>query len=293
MRRAVRKVGNQITLPGFRKGKAPRAMIEQMYGPEVFLEEANRFLMTDLYRQALEQEDLVPVGDPRSISARTSHSRSRSSFRSIPRSTWRAISDVRIEPIDAAVDDAAVDEVVESLRKSHSPWVDPQGEGLQVGAGLELTPKSRLSPRRRPGHDRLHRPGGRGERRGAGRGCGLRPRRERAPGADRGCHQGAARRGVDRVLGAVRGGRREHRRIAARQDLSYTVTLKGLKERDLLPLDDDFAKTAGDVDTLDELRSESARGAAPGANARGAARGAGPDHRARSRRARRSSFPRR
>ena len=64
MRRAVRKVGNQITLPGFRKGKAPKAMIEQMYGPEVFLEEANRFLMSDLYRQALEREDLVPVGDP-------------------------------------------------------------------------------------------------------------------------------------------------------------------------------------------------------------------------------------
>jgi trigger factor len=37
--------------------------------------------------------------------------------------------------------------------------------------------------------------------------------------------------------------------------LNYSVTLKGLKERDLLPLDDDFAKTAGDVDTLDELRS--------------------------------------
>ena len=37
--------------------------------------------------------------------------------------------------------------------------------------------------------------------------------------------------------------------------LSYSVTLKGLKERDLIPLDDDFAKTVGDVDTLDELRS--------------------------------------
>jgi trigger factor len=37
--------------------------------------------------------------------------------------------------------------------------------------------------------------------------------------------------------------------------LSYSVTLKGLKERDSLPLDDDFAKTVGDVDTLDDLRS--------------------------------------
>ena len=60
----MRKVGNQITLPGFRKGKAPRAMIEQVYGPEVFPEEANRELMTDLYRQALEREELVPVGEP-------------------------------------------------------------------------------------------------------------------------------------------------------------------------------------------------------------------------------------
>ena len=36
--------------------------------------------------------------------------------------------------------------------------------------------------------------------------------------------------------------------------LNYAVTLKGLKERDLLPLDDNLAKTVGDVDTLEELR---------------------------------------
>jgi trigger factor len=40
------------------------------------------------------------------------------------------------------------------------------------------------------------------------------------------------------------------------KSLSYSVTLKGLKERDLLPLDDDFAKTVGDADTLAELRDE-------------------------------------
>jgi trigger factor len=38
--------------------------------------------------------------------------------------------------------------------------------------------------------------------------------------------------------------------------LAYSVALKGLKERDLLPLDDDFAKTVGDVDTIEELRRE-------------------------------------
>ena len=54
MDRAARKVGNQVTLPGFRKGKAPRAMIERVYGPDVFTEEANRYLLSDLYRQAIE-----------------------------------------------------------------------------------------------------------------------------------------------------------------------------------------------------------------------------------------------
>src|SRR3954452_20326094 len=67
MKRAVRTVGNQITVPGFRKGKAPRVMIEQLYGPDVFTEEANQILMTDLYRQALEKEDIVPVGDPEKV----------------------------------------------------------------------------------------------------------------------------------------------------------------------------------------------------------------------------------
>jgi trigger factor len=144
MRRAVRKVGNQITLPGFRRGKAPRVMIEQAYGPEVFAEEANRFLMTDLYRQALEQEDIVPVGDPEVDIASTdplSFTVIVPVFPEIDPGDYQA---VRIDPIDAAVDDDAVDELVEALRKAHSPWVDPESEGLEVGAGLELTPKRRL-----------------------------------------------------------------------------------------------------------------------------------------------------
>ena len=60
MKRAVRTVGNQITVPGFRKGKAPRVMIEQLYGPDVFTEEANQILMTDLYRKALETRGRRP-----------------------------------------------------------------------------------------------------------------------------------------------------------------------------------------------------------------------------------------
>ena len=62
--KAARKVSRDIVLPGYRKGKVPRHMIERMYGREVFLEEAGRLIMDDLYRKALEQEDLTPVGSP-------------------------------------------------------------------------------------------------------------------------------------------------------------------------------------------------------------------------------------
>jgi trigger factor len=255
MRRAVRKVGNQITLPGFRKGKAPKAMIEQMYGPEVFLEEANRFLMSDLYRQALEREDLVPVGDP-SVDISSNEPLSFTVVVPVyPEIEPGAYQDVRIEPIDATVDDAAVDQLVEELRKSHSPWTDPQGEGLQVGAGLELTPKSRL-PRdgdqvtidytvqeeganvEEPVVDAVFVLGESGL---------LEPIEDSIKGLRVGETTGFSvpfAENDESIDESVRG-----------KTLSYSVTLKGLKERDLIPLDDDFAKTVGDVDTLEELRS--------------------------------------
>ena len=100
--------------------------------------------MSDLYRQALEREDLVPVGDP-SVDISSSEPLSFTVVVPVyPEIDPGAYQDVRIEPIDAAVDDAAVDELVETLRKSHSPWIDPQAEGCRWERVSELTPKSRL-----------------------------------------------------------------------------------------------------------------------------------------------------
>lgn len=62
--RAYRKVVNQVRLPGFRPGKAPRLVIERMLGREVLVEQADRDLLDPLYQQALEQQDLNPVGEP-------------------------------------------------------------------------------------------------------------------------------------------------------------------------------------------------------------------------------------
>ena len=64
---AYSKNKHYFDLPGFRKGKAPRKMIEQMYGREVFHEDAVSIILPDAYEQALEQYDLEPVYKPEEI----------------------------------------------------------------------------------------------------------------------------------------------------------------------------------------------------------------------------------
>ncbi len=58
---AYMKEKNKISIPGFRKGKVPRAMIEKMYGAAVFYEEAANILIQDNYAAAMEEskEDIV------------------------------------------------------------------------------------------------------------------------------------------------------------------------------------------------------------------------------------------
>ena len=57
MQQAYLKNRNRIQIQGFRKGKAPRFMIEKMYGPEVFYEDAANSLIPDAYQKALDCEE--------------------------------------------------------------------------------------------------------------------------------------------------------------------------------------------------------------------------------------------
>ena len=64
MQNAYQKAKGRITLPGFRKGKAPRKMIEQMYGKGIFLEDAANALIPEHYSKAVEECDLEIVSQP-------------------------------------------------------------------------------------------------------------------------------------------------------------------------------------------------------------------------------------
>ena len=64
MQNAYLKARGKIFIPGFRKGKAPRKMIEQMYGKGIFLEDAANALIPEHYSKALEECDLEIVSQP-------------------------------------------------------------------------------------------------------------------------------------------------------------------------------------------------------------------------------------
>ena len=61
LQNAFLKNKNKISIPGFRKGKVPRQMVEKMYGPEIFYEDAANELIPDAYEKAVEEcgEDIV------------------------------------------------------------------------------------------------------------------------------------------------------------------------------------------------------------------------------------------
>ncbi len=256
MDRAARKVAGQVNVPGFRPGKAPRAMIERLYGRGIFLEEAHKDLMEDLYRRALKQEEMVPVGDPHVDIVAVEPLAFRVTVPVYPTVDPGPYRDVRAEPAEAGIDEAAVDEVLERMRRSQSPWVDPPSEGMELGPDKVLVPKQR-TPRE-------------GDQVTIDLRVMERDQPFQEPVEDAVFVLGESNL-FDRLreeIEQLRVGETARFTIAFAEDdetvnpeirgrtLDYTVTLKGLKERDLLPLDDDFAQTVAETETLEQLRRD-------------------------------------
>jgi trigger factor len=240
MDRAVRKVSREVNVPGFRRGKAPRHIIERLFGRELFLEEAHKEIMDKLYRQALDQESLVPVGPPQVDVVVEEPLGFRVLVPVFPTVDPGPYREVRVEPIDATVDDAAVEDVVERLRKNQSPWIDPEEprtprEGDQVTVdivtlvGEEPFQDSIEDAVYVLGETNLLDP--------------LRELIETLQVGESGTTTIDFAEDDEKVNESVRG-----------KSLTYQIALKALKERDLLVLDDDFAQSFGEAETLEELR---------------------------------------
>lgn len=65
LQKAYQKQKNRINVPGFRKGKVPRQLIEKMYGPEIFYDDAANALIPDAYAKAFDESELDIVSQPK------------------------------------------------------------------------------------------------------------------------------------------------------------------------------------------------------------------------------------
>lgn len=242
MDKAYRKVSREIQIPGFRKGKAPRHVIERMYGREIFIEEAHRGLMDDLYRQALKEADVTPVGDPDVEFVTAEPLEFKVTLPIYPTADPGDYTSVRAEPRDASIDESQVDDVIERVRKSSSPWVDPAeprkpAEGDQVTVDLTLTGEDG-EPFQDPIEDAVF---------VLGESQLFEPLRTAIEELNVG-------ESTDVTMVFEEDDEAAAERLRGKA-ITYGVTLKSVKQRELLPLDDEFAKTYAEEESLESLRT--------------------------------------
>lgn len=237
--RAFRRINQQVAIPGFRPGRAPRALVERRLGREVIVHEAHHELMDQLYRKALEQEELVPVSEPVVEVYQDEPLAFRVEVQVYPRVELNDYRSVRVEPREVSVTDEEVDQVLEDLRKSQSVWVEP-GQPRHPTTGDQVTIDLQAFEGEEPFQSPLEGvPFVLGE-------SSLFPQIEEAirnllPGESAEFDIAFAE-DDERVNPDLRG-----------KTLHYKVTLREVKERELPELDDEFARSVGDFQSLDEL----------------------------------------
>lgn len=133
---AYRKNKNKISIPGFRKGKATRRMIEQMYGKEVFYEDAANALIPDAYEKALDEctEDIVSApkievtqieaGKPFIFTAEVALK---------PEVTLGTYKGVKVDKIEVKVTDEEIDAEIDKERESNARTITIEDRAVKDG----------------------------------------------------------------------------------------------------------------------------------------------------------------
>lgn len=237
---AYKAIGSQISIPGFRPGKVPARLIEQRVGKGAVLQEAVNDALPKFYGDAIEENDLRPMGQPEvDLTEVPMNDGEQLSFTAEldvrPAIELPEYSDIAVEvdPIAEADVDAELDRRVEELRARFGTLVGvdrPAAEGDFVTIDL----------RGEIGGEEIDAVEGISYEIGS---------RTMINGLDDAL-VGMAVDEEKNFQAPLAGGDREG------EQADITVTLRTLKERELPDLDDDFAQMASEFDTLEELRAD-------------------------------------
>ena len=236
---AYKKINQQVTVPGFRKGKVPARIIDQRFGRGAVLEEAVNDALPKLYQDAVNEGDLSPLGQPEVDITE---------LRDNELLTFTAEVDVRpaieipdYSGIEVTVDavevtDEEVEKAVQQLRERFASTTvveRPAAEGDVVKIDLEARIDGEVL------EDGV------------------------AKGIDYTIGSGELLDGIDEaVTGLEAGGSATFTSelkggSAAGREAEVKVDVTSVSARELPELDDDFAQLASEFDTLEELRADS------------------------------------
>jgi trigger factor len=241
----VRELGRKVRVPGFRPGKAPRRVIENHLGRDYIYYEALQDKLPTWYSEAVVETDLRPIDRPEIHFDEPLDEKEGFKFSATvavrPEATLREYKGVEVPREAIEVADEQVDEQLEQMRgqfatlaavedrpleEGNFAIIDFRGEGMTTGEPLE---------------------GGEAEdyMLEVGRGELLPDFEQNLVGMRAGERkQFGVTFPVDYAEASLRG-----------QTVLFHVHLKEIKERDLPPLDDEFAKEASEFETLEELRA--------------------------------------
>lgn len=120
--KAYQEYRPKIEIKGFRKGKAPLDMIKKLYGELIENEYLDK-LASELYRQAVQEKDLKPIGEPTLVDLdykRGEHFRFKIKYDVRPSITLRQYKGLSVKAVVHRLQDADVEEEIDRLRKGNS-----------------------------------------------------------------------------------------------------------------------------------------------------------------------------
>jgi len=235
-----RRWARDIKVPGFRKGRVPRQLIDARVGPEAVREEALREALPDFYRQALESEELEAIAPPEVEVIE---------FEAGSPLVFEALVDVRpdvvipdfglieIEAPSAEVNDDDISEQLERMRDRYAE-LDTVGRDARSGDFALIDINGYLNGELiedASAPDFLYE-------------IGSRSGPSKLDGELEGTRPGAIVKFND-ILPEGEGD-------LGGREVSFTVLVKEIKTKRLPDLDDEFAKTVGEFDTLDDLKND-------------------------------------
>lgn len=240
--KVYRKQVKKINVPGFRPGKAPRAMIEKMYGTGVFYEDAINDLIPENYTEAVKAAGLDAVGQPEiDVVSIDDNGLVLSAIVPVrPECKIEGYKGIEVEKENIEVTDEEVDKEINMVRERNSREIDVTDAPAEMGNITKIDFEGFC--------DGVAFEGGKGEDYSLKLGSG-----SFIPGFE---EQVAGHNIGEQFDVNVTFPTEYHAEELAGKEATFKVTIKSIEKVELPELDDDFAKDVSEFDTFAEYRED-------------------------------------